>query len=82
MTLEDQLQQNIAEYLTSAGLEGTVPSFTETEAIDLLISAIQPVDTQLDFNNVRETALIFKAVIDFVRARKHGEIAFYRNHMY
>ncbi|MGM0987758.1 MAG: hypothetical protein ACQEXI_12335 [Pseudomonadota bacterium] len=81
MTLEDQLQRNINEHLTSAGLDKSLPSFTEPEAIDFLTLAIQPDDAQHDFTNVREAAVILKAVIDFVRARKHVGIAFHRCHI-
>ncbi|TLF51650.1 hypothetical protein FEI13_08260 [Halomonas urmiana] len=82
MTLEDQLQQNIVEHLTHSGLDRSLPSFNETEAIDFLTAAIQFDGTQYDYTDTREIAFIFKAMIDFVRARRHGEIAFYRNHMY
>ena len=82
MSLEDQLQQYISECLNDAGLDNFLPSFTEYEAIDYLSCAIQNDDSQRNVTDAREAALIFKAMIDLLRLRKHTGISFHRQHMY
>ena len=82
MTFEDKLQQHIVEYLSRAGYGGDLPEFAENEAIDFLSCAIQPDVSHHIFTNDRETALLFKAMIDLLRARKHVGIAFHRQHMF
>jgi hypothetical protein len=82
MTLEDIIQTRIEEYLDSIGCDEPLPTFDGHEAKKLLFRIAFAEFGEFEYIDARDSAPLYKVLIDLIRARQGEEISFRKKHMF
>ncbi|MBS9405604.1 hypothetical protein KG088_18605 [Halomonas sp. TRM85114] len=82
MSLENHIQDRIESYLSARGLDEPLITLSENEAKRFLLDVVFAQDITIDYLDFRDTAAIYKSMIDLINARQAGEIAFSHKHLF